>query len=89
MRFSFIILSAVESSHLGRLDYASLSTQALMEIFIEGIENREVICGSTEEPDDIDQWVGVEYVEEQPADDAEKLIHIEWGEIDLVGTIDL
>ena len=84
-----MFLLAVESSHLGRLDYASLSTQALMEIFIEGIENREIICGNAEEPADVDQWKGFEYVEEQTADAGEKLINIDWYYLDLVGTIDL
>jgi len=84
-----MLLSAVESSHLGRLDYASLSTQALMEILIEGIENRELICGSTEEPVDIEQWEGLEYVQEQPVDAAEKRFNVDWSYFNLVGTIDL
>jgi hypothetical protein len=44
---------------LGRLDYASMPQQALMEMFIDGIENREKICGSKEEPADIEKWEGV------------------------------
>ena len=55
MSLPSILLITADSSHLGRLDYASLSTQSLMEIFIEAIENREVICGSAEEPEDIEK----------------------------------
>ena len=54
MQFHSIFLIAADISLLGRVDKASLSTQTLMEIFIEGIENRELICGSTEEPSDIE-----------------------------------
>ena len=84
-----ILLTAADPSILGRVDKASLSTQALMEIFIEGIENREIISGCAEEPNDFDKWNGFEYVEEQPADAAVKLINIYWVELGLAGTIDL
>ena len=43
---------------LGRLDYASLSQQALMEMVIEGIANKEKICGDADEPKDIEEWKG-------------------------------
>ena len=43
---------------LGRLDYASLSPQALMEMVIEGIANKEKICGDADEPKDIEEWKG-------------------------------
>ena len=89
MQFQSIFLTAADSSHLGRLDYASLSTQALMEILIEGIENREVICGSRQEPADIDEWRGVEYLQKQPVDISEKYFNIRWFNLGLVGTIDL
>ena len=89
MQFYTIFLFASDSSHLGRLDYTSLSTQALMEIFIEGIENREVICRSAEEPADFDKWKGFWYSEDQPADGAEKQFESSWVDLALVGTIDL
>ena len=89
MQFNLVLLSASDSSDLGRLDYASLSRQALMEIFIEGIENREIICGSAEEPEDIEQWRGFAYSEEQPSDTVEKHFIIRWVYLGLVGTIDL
>ena len=52
------LLEAVDSS-FGRLDYASLSQQALMEMVIEGIANKEKICGDANEPNDIEEWEGV------------------------------
>ena len=89
MQFYSIFLTAADNSHIGRVDKASLSTQTLMEIFISGIENKEVICGSAEEPEDIDQWTGFSYSQEQPADAAEKHLNINWYKRHLVGTIDL
>ena len=89
MNLRLALLSTADTSHLGRVDHASLSTQTLMEIFIEGLENRDVICGSTEEPNDIDQWRGFAYCPEQPADAAEKQFKIEWCSLNLMGTIDL
>ena len=89
MQINFIFFIAADTSHLGRLDYASLSTQALMEILIEGIENREVICGSQETPDDVEQWTGLEYTEEETTDEVETHFDIEWCNLELVGTIDL
>ena len=43
MRFELFFLDAVDPS-LCRLDYASLSQQALMEMVIDGITNKEKIC---------------------------------------------
>ena len=58
MKFELLFLDAVDHS-LGRLDYASLSQQALMEMVIEGITNKEKICGDADEPKDIEEWKGV------------------------------
>ena len=44
MTFALVFLNTADPS-LGRLDYASLSQQALMEMVIEGIANKEKICG--------------------------------------------
>ena len=82
-------LIASDSSNLGRLDYDSLSTQALMEIFIAGIENRDVICGSAETPDDFDKWDGFEYSGERSVEITEEEFKITWMRLHLVGTIDL
>ena len=87
--FILVLITADDPSHLGRLDYTSFSTQALMEIFIQGIENREVICGSADEPEDIDKWRGFEYSQEQPVDGVVRHFTIDWDALDLVGTIDL
>ena len=52
MRFQLVFLNAVDPL-LGRLDYASLSEEAVMEMVIEGITNKEKICG------DVEEWKGV------------------------------
>ena len=89
MNFQSILLTAADTSYLGRVDKASLSTQTLMELFIEGIENREVICWSAEKPEDIDKWQGVTYGGEQNASGVENLLKIQWTGRKLVGVIDL
>ena len=58
MRFELLFFDTVDSS-LGRLDYTSLSQQALMEMVIEGITQKEAICGDPDEPKDIEEWKGV------------------------------
>ena len=58
MKFEFLFLDAVDPS-LGRVDRESLSQQALMEMVIEGIANKEEICGDPEDPKDTEEWEGV------------------------------
>ena len=53
--FAFHLFSCIDQS-LGRIDRASLSTQTLMELFIDGITNKELICGSAEHPKDLSEW---------------------------------
>jgi len=52
----FIQLYCVDPS-LGKVDKASLPQQTLMELFIDGITNKEVICGLP--PKDVAEWPGV------------------------------
>ena len=89
MLFHSSFFTAADTSHLGRVEKASLSTQTLMELFVEGIENKERICGNAEEPADIDEWTGFVHSEEQPTDEAEKQFNIDWSYLLLVGTVDL
>ena len=89
MNFHSVLLAAADTFHLGRVDKASFPTQTLMEMLIQGIENREVICGSREEPEDIDKWHGFRYCPENPSDVAESQSKITWVNLNLVGTIDL
>ncbi|KNH06223.1 hypothetical protein XU18_2728 [Perkinsela sp. CCAP 1560/4] len=42
---------------LGRLDHASLSQHAVMEI--AGMQNSEIVCGSRENPEDVTERLGV------------------------------
>ena len=53
----FTELCCVDPS-LGRVDKASLPQQTLMELFIDGITNKEVLCGVP--PKDVAQWPGVD-----------------------------
>ena len=79
MTFELLFLDAVDPS-LGRLDYASLSQQALMEMVIEGITNKEKICGDADEPKDIEEWKGVKI------EDGE-VVKIEWVYCWLMGPL--
>ena len=58
MRFELLLLGTVDSS-LGRVDRESLPQQTLMEMVIDGIKNKEEICGDVDEPEDIEEWKGV------------------------------
>ena len=89
MQLYSVFLTIAVDPTLGKVDKSSFSMQTLMELFITGIENREVICGSGEEPDDIDKWKGFKYCPEQPPNTTEKLFTINWYDLHLVGTIDL
>ena len=69
------------SSHLGRLDYASLSQQTLMELLIEHIEEKAKI--RQEDGSDIDNWDGIDCNEDG------NVTLIDWFRLDLHGKIDL
>ena len=88
MNLYTIFFSTADIPFLGRVDKASLSTQTLIELFNKGIENLEVICGSTEEPADIGEWRSITYLQEQPVDRVEKQTNIYWHILNLWGTID-
>ncbi|KNH08097.1 hypothetical protein XU18_1313 [Perkinsela sp. CCAP 1560/4] len=81
MSFELVFLDAVDPS-LGRLDYASLSQQALMEMVIEGIANKEKICGDVDEPTDIEEWEGVTIEDGQ-------VVEIAWRQFRLRGALHL
>ena len=75
MTFELLFLHAVDPS-IGRVDRASLPQQALMEMLIEGITNKEKICGHVDEPRDIEVWKGVSI------EDGE-VVEIDWSLFDL------
>ena len=58
MSFELVFLDAVDTS-LGRVDLESLPQQALMEMVIEGITNKEAISGDVDDSTDIEEWEGV------------------------------
>ena len=75
MRFELVFLNTVDPL-LGRLDYASLSEQAVMEMVIEGITNKEKIRG------DIEEWKGVAIEEGE-------VVAIGWRQFKLEGSLHL
>ncbi|KNH05182.1 leucine-rich repeat protein [Perkinsela sp. CCAP 1560/4] len=79
MVFELLFLVAVDPS-LGRVDYGSLSQQTLMEMVIEGITNKEEICGDVDDPTDIDEWKGV------TIEDGE-VVEIVWSLFYLTGSL--
>ncbi|KNH04162.1 leucine-rich repeat protein [Perkinsela sp. CCAP 1560/4] len=81
MRLALFCLDTLDPL-LGRLDYASLSQQALMELVIEEIINKQKICGDSNEPQDIDDWLGVKLEDD-------KVVEIDWNSSDLTGLLHL
>ncbi|KNH08111.1 leucine-rich repeat protein [Perkinsela sp. CCAP 1560/4] len=79
MRFALVFLDAADPS-LGRVDLESLPQQALMEMVIEGITNKEQICGDANEPKDIEEWEGVGIEDGQ-------VVEIFWQRFDLKGEL--
>ncbi|KNH04355.1 transposase IS204/IS1001/IS1096/IS1165 family protein [Perkinsela sp. CCAP 1560/4] len=68
---------------LGRLDYTSLSPQALMESLIGGFDEVGSICGSREEPKDLAEWEGVTVEEDL------MVKVIDWSEMSLSVSFDV
>ena len=81
MRFELVFLDAVDPS-LGRVDLESLPQQALMEMVIEGIANKEKICGDVDEPKDIEEWKGVII-------ESGEVVGIAWNGFKLSGSLHL
>ncbi|KNH07231.1 hypothetical protein XU18_2094 [Perkinsela sp. CCAP 1560/4] len=81
MRFELLFFKTVDSS-IGRVDHESLSQQALMEMVIGEITNKEKICGDVDEPKDIEEWKGVEI------EDGE-VFGIDWSHYGLRGSVHL
>ena len=79
MILELVFLDAVDPS-LGRVDLESLPQQALMEMVIEGIANKEKICGDVDEPKDIEEWKGVSIEDGQ-------VVEIDWSRFDLEGSL--
>lgn len=71
--------SFIEHCSLGKVDKNCLSQQTLMELFIEGIENKERI---RKDGDDISEWWGV------TSNDQGEVVGISWYFNDLEGTPD-
>eukprot|EP00009_Paramoeba_aestuarina_P007226 CAMPEP_0201514536 /NCGR_PEP_ID=MMETSP0161_2-20130828/6354_1 /ASSEMBLY_ACC=CAM_ASM_000251 /TAXON_ID=180227 /ORGANISM="Neoparamoeba aestuarina, Strain SoJaBio B1-5/56/2" /LENGTH=268 /DNA_ID=CAMNT_0047911121 /DNA_START=38 /DNA_END=844 /DNA_ORIENTATION=- len=83
--YSFLF---ADLSDLGRLDYASLSQQTLMEMFIDGIDNRELICGSQENPKDISEWKGMSLSNDGEVTQCTILTHM-WENSEFTGPVSI
>uniref|UniRef100_A0A7S4KSR4 Leucine-rich repeat protein n=1 Tax=Paramoeba aestuarina TaxID=180227 RepID=A0A7S4KSR4_9EUKA len=67
---------------LGKVDKRSFSQQTRMELFINGIRNKEGIPGYSDHPNDITQWPELSFYED-------KLSIIRWEMCRLEGEIDV
>ena len=56
----FLSLIFTDIHNLGRLDYASLSQQALMEVVVENLNCKDIFCDKEGHFLDITEWDGVE-----------------------------
>ncbi|KNH04690.1 hypothetical protein XU18_4128 [Perkinsela sp. CCAP 1560/4] len=81
MRFELIFLESVDPS-LGRVDRESLPQQAFMEMVIDGIMNKQKICGDANEPKDSEEWIGVTVEDEE-------VVSIRWRQFKLEGSLHL
>eukprot|EP00009_Paramoeba_aestuarina_P007905 CAMPEP_0201520642 /NCGR_PEP_ID=MMETSP0161_2-20130828/12012_1 /ASSEMBLY_ACC=CAM_ASM_000251 /TAXON_ID=180227 /ORGANISM="Neoparamoeba aestuarina, Strain SoJaBio B1-5/56/2" /LENGTH=259 /DNA_ID=CAMNT_0047919093 /DNA_START=33 /DNA_END=812 /DNA_ORIENTATION=+ len=61
MPFLIFVTSADSSCPLDRVDYTSLSQQALMEMFIENVYTDENFVDDAENYTEIDEWDGLEF----------------------------
>ena len=81
MRFELVFLESVDP-WFGRVDRASLPQQALMEMVIDGIANKQKICGDANEPKDSEEWIGVTVEDEE-------VVSIRWRQFKLEGSLHL
>eukprot|EP00009_Paramoeba_aestuarina_P003334 CAMPEP_0201522622 /NCGR_PEP_ID=MMETSP0161_2-20130828/18394_1 /ASSEMBLY_ACC=CAM_ASM_000251 /TAXON_ID=180227 /ORGANISM="Neoparamoeba aestuarina, Strain SoJaBio B1-5/56/2" /LENGTH=217 /DNA_ID=CAMNT_0047921527 /DNA_START=21 /DNA_END=674 /DNA_ORIENTATION=- len=80
---TYVIIQSADP-FLGKVpDKSSLSQQTLMELFIDGITNKETICGPPEASEDLTKWPGLSY------NDSGEIIGIHWQNYGLEGSIDL
>uniref|UniRef100_A0A7S4UQ14 Leucine-rich repeat protein n=1 Tax=Paramoeba aestuarina TaxID=180227 RepID=A0A7S4UQ14_9EUKA len=81
-RFACLVLSS-DSATLGRLDYASLSQQTLLEMVIDGITFKQYICREDEGTSEIQNWIGLTFNNED-----ETLIEVDWSETNTDGPLE-
>ena len=79
----FALTSHCADSSLRRLDYAAVSQMALLELFIEGIDNKERIGGYVEYPDNISEWEGLTF------NDTNEVTEIDWESHGFEGSLAL
>ena len=76
-----VVWACLIDPSIGRVNKFSFSQQALMEMFVDGIENREIICGSQENPKDIEEW------DEVTVNDKKEVTNVNWLSYKLHGSI--
>mmetsp|Transcript_24763 Transcript_24763/g.38587 ORF Transcript_24763/g.38587 Transcript_24763/m.38587 type:complete len:224 (-) Transcript_24763:92-763(-) len=81
MPLSATVLLGMIDSFTGKVDKSTLSQKTLMELFIQGIDNKERVCGSAADPKDISEWSNVVF------NDNLEIIEINWSLDDLNGSI--
>ena len=77
-----VVLLAVDPL-LGKVDKSTLPQQTLMELFTEGIANREAIFWSNETPEDLSEWKGT-FLNEKG-----EVTRVFWPHMLLEGTVNL
>ena len=81
MTLELVLLNTADPS-LGRVDRESLPQQAFMEMVIDGIMNKQKICGDANEPKDSEEWIGVTVEDEE-------VVSIRWRQFKLEGSLHL
>ena len=79
-----IICLSADDTNLGKVDYASLSTQTLMELLIGDLRMRKKVQNAHGEYKDIQEWEGLTF-----DDDDGSLYNMYWNNAKADGTIDL
>uniref|UniRef100_A0A7S4KSB0 Leucine-rich repeat protein n=1 Tax=Paramoeba aestuarina TaxID=180227 RepID=A0A7S4KSB0_9EUKA len=79
---SLTFVSTADPS-LGKIDKTTMSQQTLMELLIDGITNKAIICGSAEDPWNIANWEGISL------NHSGEVTRIEWSWYDPDGSLAL
>ena len=79
----FLPASSLDCLHLGRLDYSTLPQQALMELLVHSLPDRDAFEDENDHFSDITEWEGV------TCEDGQRVVAIRWGARMFIGTLDL
>mmetsp|Transcript_6987 Transcript_6987/g.10593 ORF Transcript_6987/g.10593 Transcript_6987/m.10593 type:complete len:221 (-) Transcript_6987:59-721(-) len=79
-----LIAVLTDDPALGRFEKPSFSQDILMEMLVQGIDNRKIICGRIEKPRPLKEWYGISFHYRTKG-----VFKIEWPMYELEGWIDL